>query len=139
MLMDSSQLSILFLLTIALAPLVGAAIAGLLGKQIGRTGAHAVTIIGVGVSCALSCQVLYQLYTGQADPFNQNIYTFYEVGPGVLFANRFLVQAPKRHFCESQSLPGQSRWRFWFPAWYRCNLVCLRNARLCRCFFEIRQ
>ncbi|MEO8001048.1 MAG: NADH-quinone oxidoreductase subunit L [Arenimonas sp.] len=78
--MDSSQLSILFLLIIAFAPLAGAAIAGLFGKQIGRTGAHAVTIIGVAVSCALSCQVLYQLCTGQADPFNQNIYTFYEVG-----------------------------------------------------------
>jgi len=78
--MDSSQLSILFLLIIAFAPLAGAAIAGLFGKQIGRTGAHAVTIIGVAVSCALSCQVLYQLYIGQADPFNQNIYTFYEIG-----------------------------------------------------------
>jgi NADH-quinone oxidoreductase subunit L len=80
MLMDSSQLSTLHLLIIALAPLVGAAIAGLLGKQIGRSGAHAVTILGVAVSCALSCQVLFQLYTGQALPFNQNLYTFYEIG-----------------------------------------------------------
>ncbi len=78
--MDSSQLSTLLLLIIALAPLAGAAIAGLFGKQIGRTGAHAVTILGVAVSCALSCQVLYHLYTGQADPYNQNVYTFYEIG-----------------------------------------------------------
>ena len=78
--MDSMQLSTLQLLIIALAPLFGAAVAGLFGKQIGRSGAHAVTILGVAVSCALSCQVLYQLYTGQADAFNQNIYTFYEIG-----------------------------------------------------------
>jgi NADH-quinone oxidoreductase subunit L len=80
MLMDSSQLSTLHLLIIALAPLVGAAIAGLFGKQIGRSGAHAVTILGVAVSCALSCQILFQLYAGHADPYNQNIYTFYEIG-----------------------------------------------------------
>ncbi len=80
MLMDAMQLSTLHLLIIALAPLVGAAIAGLFGKQIGRTGAHAVTIIGVGISCALSCQVLYQLYTGAALPYNQNIYTFFDIG-----------------------------------------------------------
>ncbi|MGH8049454.1 MAG: NADH-quinone oxidoreductase subunit L [Arenimonas sp.] len=78
--MDSSQLSTLHLLIIALAPLFGAAIAGLFGKQIGRSGAHAITILGVAVSCVLSCQVLFQLYTGQAGPFNQNLYTFYEIG-----------------------------------------------------------
>jgi len=78
--MDSLQLSTTALLIIALAPLVGAAIAGLFGKLVGRTGAHAVTIIGVALSCVLSCQVLYQLYTGHALPFNKNIYTFYQIG-----------------------------------------------------------
>ena len=78
--MDSLQLSTVHLLIIALAPLLGATVAGLFGKQIGRTGAHAVTIAGVAVSFALSCQVLYQLVMGHALPFNQNIYTFYEVG-----------------------------------------------------------
>ncbi len=78
--MDSSQLSTNFLLIIALAPLLGAIVAGLFGKQIGRTGAHAVTIAGVGISCALACQVLFQLYTGQKLPFNENIYTFYDIG-----------------------------------------------------------
>ena len=42
------------LLTIVLAPLAGAIIAGLLRNQVGRVGAHSVTILGVGVSCALS-------------------------------------------------------------------------------------
>ncbi len=74
------MLSMTTLLTIALAPLLGAVVAGLFGRQVGRTGAHAITIASVAVSCLLSCQVLYQLATHQADPFNQNIYTFFEVG-----------------------------------------------------------
>ncbi len=68
------------LLVIALAPLLGSLIAGFFGKQIGRAGAHWVTILGVAISCALSGLVLWQLTAQAADPFNQNIYTFYEVG-----------------------------------------------------------
>ena len=75
------MLSMTILLIIALAPLVGAVIAGLFGRQVGRTGSHAVTIAGVAISCLLSCQVLYQLASGHADPFNQNVYTVFEVGP----------------------------------------------------------
>ena len=74
------MLSTTTLLIIALAPLFGAVVAGLFGRQVGRTGAHSVTIAGVAVSCLLSCQVLYQLASGQADPFNQNIYSFFEIG-----------------------------------------------------------
>jgi NADH-quinone oxidoreductase subunit L len=68
------------LLLIALAPLFGAIVAGLFGRQIGRAGAHWVTILGVAVSCALSVQVLYQLVWGGAPVFNQNIYTWFEIG-----------------------------------------------------------
>src|SRR4249919_4326963 len=68
------------LLIIALAPLFGAIVAGLFGKQVGRVGAHAVTIAGVAISCLLSGQVLWQLVSGHADPFNQNVYSFFEVG-----------------------------------------------------------
>jgi NADH-quinone oxidoreductase subunit L len=68
------------LLVIALAPLLGAIVAGLFGKQVGRAGAHWVTILGVAVSCALSLQVLWQLVVQHADPFNQNVYTFFQVG-----------------------------------------------------------
>ncbi|KFN44726.1 NADH-quinone oxidoreductase subunit L [Arenimonas oryziterrae] len=74
------MLSMTILLIIALAPLVGAVVAGFFGKQVGRTGAHAVTIAGVAISCLLSCQVLYRLSTGEVDPFNQNVYTFFEIG-----------------------------------------------------------
>ena len=63
------------LLVIALAPLLGSIIAGLFGRQIGRSGVHTVTIAGVAVSFALSCHVLWQLWFAGADPFNQNIYT----------------------------------------------------------------
>lgn len=68
------------LLVIALAPLLGSIVAGFFGKQVGRAGAHWVTILGVTVSCALSIQVLWQLVVQNADPFNQNIYTFFQVG-----------------------------------------------------------
>jgi NADH-quinone oxidoreductase subunit L len=63
-------------LTIALAPLVAAVIAGLFGKTIGKAGAHSITILSVGLSCVLSFYVLYQiLFEGQA-PFNGTVYTW---------------------------------------------------------------
>jgi NADH-quinone oxidoreductase subunit L len=68
------------LLTIVLAPLFGAIIAGLFGRQIGRRGAHLVTIAGVALSCALSFYVLYQLVWGGAPVFNQNIYNWFTIG-----------------------------------------------------------
>ena len=68
------------LLTIALSPLFGAIVAGLFGRKIGRAGAHWVTILGVGLSCVLSANVLYQLVWGGAEVFNQNVYTWYEIG-----------------------------------------------------------
>src|SRR5690554_3833886 len=73
------ELSTTHLLVIVLAPLLGAIVAGLFGRQVGRAGAHTVTILGVAVSCALSGWVLWQLVQGVA-PYNQNVYTFFEVG-----------------------------------------------------------
>src|SRR5574337_1915518 len=74
------QLNSTVLLIIALAPLAGALIAGLLRNQIGRVGAHSVTIVGVGASCALSFLVFYQLVWGGAPTFNENVYTWFQVG-----------------------------------------------------------
>ncbi len=68
------------LLVIVLAPLFGAIVAGLAGRQIGRVGAHTVTIGGVGLSCALSFYVLYQLVWGGAPVFNQNVYEWFHIG-----------------------------------------------------------
>ena len=68
------------LLTIVLAPLLGSIIAGLFGRQVGRAGAHTVTIAGVAVACALSVHVLWQLVGQGAEAYNQNIYTWFEIG-----------------------------------------------------------
>ena len=77
-------------LTIALAPLAAAIIAGLFGKTIGKVGAHGITILGVGISCVLSFYVLYQiLFEGQA-PFNGTVYTWL-VSDGVSMDVGFLI------------------------------------------------
>ena len=73
------EFSTTHLLVIVLAPLLGSIVAGLFGRQVGRAGAHTVTILGVATSCALSGWVLWQLVQGAA-PYNQNVYTFFEVG-----------------------------------------------------------
>ena len=67
------------LLLIVLLPLLGSVIAGLFGRKVGRVGAHSLTILGVAGSVALSCWVMWQLLQGAA-PFNENVYTFFEVG-----------------------------------------------------------
>ncbi len=74
-------LSTTILLIIALAPLVGCLLAGFLGRFLGRVGSHCVTILGVAVSCALSFMVLYQLTLGGAADYNQNLYTWFQIGP----------------------------------------------------------
>ena len=74
------ELSTSILLTIALAPLVGCLLAGFFGRFIGRAGSHSVTILGVAIACGLSFYVLYQLTTGGAPIYNQNIYTWFEIG-----------------------------------------------------------
>ena len=68
------------LLAIVLAPLLGAILAGLFGRRIGRVGAHSVTILGVATSFALSAYVLWQLVAQGAAPFNENVYTWFQVG-----------------------------------------------------------
>ncbi|UHQ18679.1 NADH-quinone oxidoreductase subunit L [Lysobacter sp. KIS68-7] len=73
-------LSKTMLVWVVLAPLIGAILAGLFGKRIGRVGAHTVTIGGVAISCALSMYVLWQLVGQGAAPFNQNLYTWFEIG-----------------------------------------------------------
>lgn len=64
------------LLIILLAPLLGALVAGLLGKQIGKAGAHWVTILLVGVSLALSIYVFYLYVFANAPVFNETIYNW---------------------------------------------------------------
>ncbi len=58
----------------ALAPLAGAIVAGLFGRQIGRAGAHWVTIIGVAVSMIASAVVFRDVMQGNL--FNGTVYTW---------------------------------------------------------------
>jgi NADH-quinone oxidoreductase subunit L len=77
-------------LTIVLAPLIACIIAGLFGKAVGRIGAHSITILGVGISCALSCYVLYQQVFEGMEPFNGTVYTWL-LSDGVQFNVGFLI------------------------------------------------
>ncbi|MBS0225360.1 MAG: NADH-quinone oxidoreductase subunit L [Proteobacteria bacterium] len=73
------DISITQLVIIVLAPLLGSILAGIFGKVIGRIGAHVATIAGVGISCALSIGVLWNLLHGAA-PVNHDLYTWFDVG-----------------------------------------------------------
>jgi NADH-quinone oxidoreductase subunit L len=77
-------------LTIVLAPLIACLIAGLFGKLIGRIGAHSITILGVAISCALSCYVLYQMQFEGMAPFNGTVYSWL-VSDGVPLNVGFLI------------------------------------------------
>ncbi|HEY2189415.1 MAG TPA: NADH-quinone oxidoreductase subunit L [Caldimonas sp.] len=75
----TTTLSPALLTVVPLAPLVGAVVAGLFGKQIGRAGAHTITILGVLVSFLISSWVLYAVVTEGAR-FNGTIYEWMRVG-----------------------------------------------------------
>jgi NADH-quinone oxidoreductase subunit L len=77
-------------LTIVLAPLLAALVAGLFGRQIGRAGAHSVTILGVTVSFVLSAWVLWGLVAGTITPYNGSVYEW-AVVDGVRMEVGFLV------------------------------------------------
>jgi NADH-quinone oxidoreductase subunit L len=78
------------LLAIPMLPLLGAIIAGLFGRLIGRAGAHWVTIIGVAISCALSISVWKDLVWGGAAPYNGAVYDWL-VSDGIHFQVGFLI------------------------------------------------
>jgi len=69
-------------LIIPFAPLLGAIAAGLLGKQIGRVGAHSVTIFAVLLSFLCSCVVLHDVMDGNT--FNGPVYTWLTLGDTTL-------------------------------------------------------
>ena len=79
-----------YYLTIVLAPLAAAIAAGLFGKQIGRAGSHWVTILGVGLSCALSLLVLKNMFWGGYESENISVYTW-AVTDGLRMEVGFLV------------------------------------------------
>ncbi|MEW8554277.1 MAG: NADH-quinone oxidoreductase subunit L [Candidatus Thiodiazotropha sp.] len=77
-------------LTIVLAPLAGAIIAGFFGGAIGRSWSHWVTSTGVGISTLLSLYVLYGFITGKSELFNGPVYTWM-VSDGLNMEVGFLV------------------------------------------------
>ncbi|WP_310389446.1 NADH-quinone oxidoreductase subunit L, partial [Roseateles sp.] len=85
----SAQLSQNMLLAVPLAPLVGAIAAGFFGKQIGRAGAHTVTILGVLIAFIISVLTL-QAVVNDGARFNQTIYEWMVVG-GLKMEVGFLV------------------------------------------------
>lgn len=79
-------------LTIVLAPLIGAIIPGLFGKQIGRKASHVVTILGVGIATLLSMYVFkYMTIDGNA-AYNATVYTWM-VADGIKFEIGFLIDS----------------------------------------------
>lgn len=78
------------LLTIVLAPLIAAILAGLAGRAIGRVGAHSVTIAGVAASFVLSAYVLKQLLVDGAATYDGSVYTWL-VSDGIRMEVGFLV------------------------------------------------
>jgi NADH-quinone oxidoreductase subunit L len=77
-------------LTIVLAPLVAALIAGLGGRLVGRAGAHSVTIAGVALSCGLSVYVLKSMLFDGLGTYNATVYRWL-LSDGVLFQVGFLI------------------------------------------------
>ncbi len=75
-------------LLVPLAPLAGAILAGLFGKQIGRAGAHTVTILGVAIAFVLSVIIFQDVQAGNT--FNGSVYTWMEAG-GLKFEVGFLI------------------------------------------------
>ncbi len=77
-------------LAIPLASLFGAVIAGLFGAQIGRKGAHTVTILGVATSFILSLLALNHHAFEGAPAYNGTVYTWMVV-EGIRFEVGFLI------------------------------------------------
>ena len=75
-------------LVVPLAPLLGAVIAGLFGKAIGRAGAHTVTILGVAISFVCSVFIFNDVAAGNT--FNGTLYTWATSG-ALTFEVGFLI------------------------------------------------
>jgi NADH-quinone oxidoreductase subunit L len=91
----AGQLNPNVLLAVPLAPLAGAAIAGLFGtkffgNKIGRAASHTVTILGVLIAFLISCQTLLAVQDGAT--FNGTVYTWMTVA-GLKLDVGFLIDS----------------------------------------------
>jgi NADH-quinone oxidoreductase subunit L len=85
--MQATEIKTAYLLA-AFAPLVGAIIAGLFGRTIGRRASHWVTILGVAIACAASFWTLSDVLAGNT--FNGTLYHWAQIG-GVRLEVGFLI------------------------------------------------
>src|SRR5882762_7263368 len=83
-------MNLTLLVLIAVLPLVGSILAGLLGRVIGRVGAHTVTILSVAASCVLSLHVLKQIYLDGVPAFDGTVYSWL-ISDGVKLDVGFLI------------------------------------------------
>src|ERR1700716_2184882 len=83
-------MNLTLLVAIAVLPLVGAILAGLFGRVIGRAGAHTVTILAVATSFVLSLHVLEQIYLDGVPAFDGPVYTWL-ISDGVKLDVGFLI------------------------------------------------
>ena len=80
------------LLLIPLLPLVGSAVAGLFRHQVGRAGAHWITILAVAGSAALSAYVAWQVFFNGLPTMDYTVYTW-AVTDGITFEVGFLIDS----------------------------------------------
>jgi NADH-quinone oxidoreductase subunit L len=83
-------MNLTLLVLIAVLPLVGAILAGLFGRVIGRAGAHTFTILAVATSFVLSLHVLKQIYLDGVPAFDGPVYSWL-ISDGVKFDVGFLI------------------------------------------------
>jgi NADH-quinone oxidoreductase subunit L len=76
-------------LLIVLMPLVGSLIAGFFRHQIGRAGAHSITILGISGALALSLYIVFRIIFMHDAALNVNLYTW--VSGGELFPYAFHI------------------------------------------------
>ena len=65
-----------YCLIIVLAPLIGCIISGFFRKQVGRRGAHSITILGVAISFILSVVVAIAVFSGTVNSIDAPLYTW---------------------------------------------------------------
>ncbi len=73
-------------LLIVLMPLIGSLVAGFFRHQIGRAGAHSITILGIGAAFALSLYAAFSIIYMHDAALNVNLYTWVSGGDVFPFA-----------------------------------------------------